>query len=77
MTPGWRPHSLGLGGNVDGKPLPFVTTWRSGFIDARIAAQRPRGYAQFNFRVENVRPPERIKDAVQSLHHACSQHGPA
>jgi hypothetical protein len=75
MTPGWRPRSLGLGGNVDGKPLAFVTGWRNGFIDSRIAAQRPRGYAQFNFRVENARP-ERIQDAVRSLHHACKEHGP-
>ena len=74
MTPGWRPRRLGLGGNIDGKPLAFVTSWRNGFIDARIGAQRPRDYAQFNFRVENARP-DRVKDAVQSLHHACNQHG--
>ena len=74
MTPGWRPRSVGLGGNVDGKPLGFVTTWRTGFIDARIAAQRPRGYAQFNFVKENAQP-ERAADAVQSLHHAVRRHG--
>ena len=74
MTPGWRPPQFGLGGNIDGKPLGFVTDWRNGFIDSRIAAQRPGGYAQFNFRAENARP-ERVKDAVHSLHHACRQHG--
>ncbi|MGE5691153.1 MAG: hypothetical protein ACM33B_11430 [Pseudomonadota bacterium] len=74
MTPGWRPLSAGLGGNVDGRQPAFVTSWRNGFIDGRIAARRPRGYAQFNFRVENARPA-RAKDAVRSLHHACRQHG--
>jgi hypothetical protein len=74
MTPGWRPASTGLGGNVDGRPLAFVTSWRNGFIDGRIAAQRPRGYGHFNFRVENALPA-RAKDAVRSLHHACRGHG--
>jgi hypothetical protein len=73
MTPGWRPESTGLGGNVDGIPLREVTRWRSSFLDARIAAQRPRGFAQFNFVKENVRP-NRLEDAVASLHHACRQH---
>lgn len=74
MTPGWRPSSTGLGGNVDGKPAAEVTKWRNGFIDARIATQRPRGFAQFNFVQENARPA-RVEDAVRSLHHACRQNG--
>jgi hypothetical protein len=72
MTPGWR-RATG-GGNVDGKPLADVTRWRQGFIDGRIAAQRPRGFGQFNFVVENTRP-NRVEDAVRSLHHAARQHG--
>jgi hypothetical protein len=72
MTPGWRPSSTGLGGNVDAKSPPEVTRWRNSFLDARIAAQRPRGFAQFNFVKENVRP-NRVEDAVDSLHHACKQ----
>jgi hypothetical protein len=74
MTPGWRPAASGLGGNVDGKPLADVTEWRNGFLRARIAAARPRGYAQYNFVKENVRPIRRLEDAVQSLHHACRRH---
>ncbi len=73
MTPGWRPARLGLGGNVDSKPTTFVTSWRNGFIDARIGAQRPCGFAQFNFRLENILP-DRLEDAVRSLHHAAAQH---
>jgi hypothetical protein len=73
MTPGWRPPSSGLGGNVEGRPPKDVTSWRNGFIEARIAAQRPQGFAQFNFVLENVRP-NRLEDAVRSLHHACRQH---
>ncbi|MGH3051742.1 MAG: hypothetical protein ACRDM8_02140 [Gaiellaceae bacterium] len=74
MTPGFRPASSGLGGNVDGRPPAEVTKWRTAFIDARIAAQRPRGFGQFNFVIENARP-NRVKDAVRSLHHASKQHG--
>jgi len=74
MTPGFRPASTGLGGNIDGKPLAEVTNWRTGFIDARIAAQRPRGFGQFNFVLENARP-NRVKDAVGSLHHASKKRG--
>ena len=69
MTPGWRPAATGLGGNVDGRPPPEVTKWRNSFIDARIAAQRPRGFGQFNFVKENTLP-NRVEDAVRSLHHA-------
>jgi hypothetical protein len=69
MTPGWRLSTETLGGNVDHKRPPFVTAWRKGFIDGRIAAQRPRGFAQFNFVLENVHP-NRLEDAVRSLHHA-------
>ena len=69
MTPGWKP-SLSLRGNADHKPLDFVTDWRKGFIDARIALERPRGYGQFSFTKENLRPGERIGDAVASLHFA-------
>jgi hypothetical protein len=72
MTPGWRPESTGLGGNVDGMPLREVTRWRNSFVDARIAEQPPRGFAQFNFVKENVRD-KRLEDAVASLHHACGQ----
>ncbi len=74
MTPGFRPASTGLGGNVEGKPLAQVATWRTGFIDARIAAQRPRGFGHFNFVFENARP-NRVKDAVGSLHHASKKSG--
>jgi hypothetical protein len=69
MTPGWK-SSSSLGGNVDGQPPAFVTNWRKDFIDARIALQRPRGYGQFSFTHGNVSPPERIDDAVESLHFA-------
>ena len=69
MTPGWRPAATGLGGNLDGRPAQEVTKWRNSFIDARIAAQRPRGFGQFNFVKENTLP-NRVEDAVRSLHHA-------
>ena len=51
--------------------LPRILSawWRTGYVDARIAAQRPRGFAQFNFVKENNRP-NRVEDAVRSLHHA-------
>lgn len=75
MTPGWT-SSSSLGGNVDGRPPEFVTDWRNGFIAARKGVQRPRGYAQFRFTDENVRPGERIKDAVVSLHFASRQLSP-
>jgi hypothetical protein len=68
MTPGWLP-SEGLLGNVDGKPLAFVTTWRKGFMEGRAAGHPLRGFAQFNFVNENVKP-NRLEDAVASLHHA-------
>jgi hypothetical protein len=71
MTPGWR-LVPGLGGNVGGKTPAEVTTWRNGFIDARTAARRPAGFAQFNFVQENARP-NRVEDAVRSLHHASRQ----
>ena len=80
MTPGWHakagspPKDLGLGGNLDSKPDPFVSTWRTGFIDGRIRAHQPSGFAQFNFVVENAQP-NHARDAVQSLHHAANQHG--
>ena len=69
LTPGWRPASSGLGGNLDGRPAAEVTNWRNRYIDARIAAQRPRGFGQFNFVKENTQP-NRAEDAVRSLHHA-------
>jgi len=72
MTPGWTP-SVSLGGNVDQKSPEFVTQWRQGFIAARKSARRPRGYAQFRLTNENVRPGERIADAVASLHFANRQ----
>ena len=68
MTPGWLP-SDGLLGNVDGRPLEFVTAWRHAFMEGRVAGQAPRGFAQFNFVKENARP-HRVKDAVESLHRA-------
>jgi hypothetical protein len=71
MTPGWR-LVPGLGGNVGGKSPADLTAWRNGFIDARIGARRPAGFAQFNFVVENARP-NRVEDAVRSLHHASRQ----
>jgi hypothetical protein len=79
MTPGWHvrggspPKDLGLGGNVDGRPDAFVSSWRKGFIGSRIGIQRPRGFAQFNFVVENAEP-DRVRDAVRSLHHAANRH---
>ena len=79
MTPGWRvkhgppPRDLGLGGNVHNENAAFVSTWRNAFIDGRIGAQRPSGFAQFNFVVENAKP-DRVRDAVQSLHHATRTH---
>jgi hypothetical protein len=75
MTPGWT-SSVSLGGNVDGRPPEFVTGWRHAFIAARKEVERPRGYAQFRFTNENVRPGERIKDAVASLQFASTQLGP-
>lgn len=80
MTPGWHvrggspPRDLGLGGNLDGKPDAFVSSWRTAFIDGRISTTRPNGFAQFNFVVENAEP-DRARDAVQSLHHAAKRHG--
>ena len=52
---------------------PAVTAWRTAFIDARIAQQRPRGFAQFLFVLENVQG-QRLEDAIGSLHHASKQH---
>ena len=74
MSPGWRPRSAGLGGNLHHESPAFVTAWRNGFIDARIAAQKPRGYAQFYFVKENA-DADHAADAVRSLHHAVKQHG--
>lgn len=73
MTPGWLLFP-GLGGNVDRSPAATVNTWRDGYIKARIATQRPRGFAQFNFVKENVLP-QRLEDAVRSIHDACEQTG--
>jgi hypothetical protein len=75
MSPGWRPRKAGLGGNLTNQSPAFVTTWRSGFIDARIAAQKPSGYAQFFFVKENA-DADHAADAVRSLHHAVKRHGP-
>jgi hypothetical protein len=75
MTPGWKQPSPGLRGNVDGKPPEFVTTWRKGFIDARIALERPRGFGHFNFVEGNVRA-DHLKDAVASLRFASERLGP-
>jgi hypothetical protein len=69
LTPGWRVTTKTLGGNRDGMRPAAVTTWRNGFIDARITTHRPQGFAQFLFVQENVRP-NRLEDAIQSLHHA-------
>ncbi|HWQ00482.1 MAG TPA: hypothetical protein VN449_00060, partial [Gaiellaceae bacterium] len=60
--------------NLHHESPAFVTTWRNGFIDARIAAQKPRGYAQFYFVKENA-DADHAADAVRSLHHAVKQHG--
>lgn len=73
MTPGWRLSTQTLGGNVDHMRGPAVTAWRTAFIDARIAQQRPRGFAQFLFVLENVQG-QRLEDAIGSLHHASKQH---
>jgi hypothetical protein len=71
LTPGFRPSSTGLGGNVEERSLAEVSSWRNGYIEARIAAKRPRGFAQYNFVIENARP-NRLIDAVRSLHHAAT-----
>lgn len=73
MTPGWKLSSPGLGGNVDRQAPGVVTDWRKGFIDARIAQQRPCGYGQFSFTADNLRPRTRVDDAVASLHFASEQ----
>jgi hypothetical protein len=72
MTPGWT-TSVSLGGNVDGKPRVFVNDWRRGFIAERTGVARPRGYAHFRFTNENVRPGQRIADAVASLQFGSTQ----
>jgi hypothetical protein len=72
MTPGFRP-SDGLGGNVLGLPLSGVTDWRNRFIGARIAAQKPSGYAQFSLVKENAQQAH-LADALDSLNHAASHH---
>jgi hypothetical protein len=71
MTPGWIP-SDGLLGNVDDQPLEFVTSWRKGFVQGRIAGQAPRGFGHFNF-VGGNKNPKRLEDAVKSLHHAAER----
>ena len=73
MTPGWLPFAA-LGGVVPGSQAATVNAWRNGFIDARIATRRPRGFAQFNFVKDNVRAT-RLEDAVRSLHRACERSG--
>lgn len=75
MTPGWV-SSSGLRGNVDHQPPEFVTNWRQGFISSRTALRRPCGYGQFSFTTANVRPKERIDDAVASLHFANNRLSP-
>jgi hypothetical protein len=71
-TPGWRVGG-GLGGNVGGQALPWVTSWRNRFLDGRIAAKAPAGYAQFYFARENA-TPEHITSAFGSLAHAVRSH---
>jgi hypothetical protein len=73
MTPGWQNPMGGLHGNVDGKPLAFVTSWRQAFIKERRRLRRPRGYAQFSFTGGNLTPKERLNDAIASLHFANDQ----
>jgi hypothetical protein len=72
MTPGFRP-SPGLGGNSAGLDVPGVTNWRDRFIRARIAAQKPRGYAHFSIVKENARV-DHIASALDSLNHAAARH---
>jgi hypothetical protein len=72
MTPGWQIGG-GLGGNVFSQPLPWVDDWRKRFIDGRIAAQRPAGYAQFYFAKENALS-ERVTSAINGLAHAVERH---
>jgi hypothetical protein len=72
MTPGWL-ISDGLRGNPPPRTtVSTVTTWRRGFIDARIALLRPRGYGQFNFVLDNAEP-DPLRAAVASLHFAGEQ----
>ena len=71
MTPGWLPFPA-LGGVVGASSVANVNAWRNGFIDARIATRRPRGFAQFNFVKENVRAAK-LEDAVRLLHRACER----
>lgn len=75
MTPGWT-HSASLLGNVDDKPPAFVTDWRQGFIRARSEMEHPQGFGQFRFTAANLRPNERLRDAVASLHFANRQLNP-
>jgi len=75
MTPGWT-DSVSLQGNVDHKPPAFVTDWRQGFIRARSELEHPQGFGQFRFTEANLRPNERLRDAVASLHFANTQIGP-
>lgn len=72
MTPGWL-ISDGLRGNPPPRrTIATVTTWRQGYIEARIGQQRPSGYGQFNFVGDNVDPGP-LKAAVASLHFASEQ----
>lgn len=72
MTPGWI-VSDGLRGNPPPRrTVATVTTWRQGYIDARIALQRPSGYGQFNFVGDNADSGP-LRAAVASLHFASEQ----
>jgi hypothetical protein len=69
MTPGWI-ISDGLRGNPPPRSsVATVTTWRQGYIGARIGLQHPSGYGQFNFVGDNE-DPDPLRAAVASLHFA-------
>ena len=71
MTPGWHakagspPKDLGLGGNLDSKPDPFVSTWRTGFIDGRIRAHQPSG---FRNSTSSLKTPSPITHGTRCSH---------
>ena len=73
MSPGFFNPGGGLGGNVLGLALPAVTDWRNRFINARIAAQKPTGYAQFSLVKDNALRPN-LANALDSLNHAARKH---
>lgn len=78
MSPGFRRDAAGLGGLGGTEPplsltLAGVTDWRERFVKARIAAQKPSGYAQFSLVKANALHAN-IASALDSLNHAAKLH---